>query len=45
MKKIFTLAAAVLMGMSMWAVNIYKTDVAETLESPATATINKGAFA
>ena len=44
MKKIFTLAAAVLMGMSMWAVNIYKTDVAETLESPATATINKGAF-
>ena len=44
MRKIFTFAAAVLMTMSMWAVDIYKTDVATTLESPATATINKGAF-
>jgi len=44
MRKIFTFAVAVLMTMSMWAVDIYKTDVATTLESPATATINKGAF-
>ena len=44
MKKIFTLALAVLATMSMWAADIYSTDFSATPSSPATAEIGKGEF-
>ena len=45
MKKIFTLAAAVLASFSLFAETLYSTDCKEAPESPATASIEKGAFA
>jgi hypothetical protein len=44
MRKLFTLATAVLTSFAMWAVDIYKTDFSETLASSATSAITKGAF-
>lgn len=44
MKKIFTLAVAVLASFSLWAETIYTTECVANPASPATATSDKGDF-
>lgn len=44
MKKIFTLAIAVLASLGMWAETIYTTECVANPASPATATYDKGDF-
>lgn len=44
MKKIFTLAIAVLASLGMWAETIYTTECIANPASPATATYDKGDF-